>query len=84
MGRIYCGGGGLVAKQCLILATPRTEEPGMLYSPWDSLGKNTGVGCHFLILFSQNKKRKLWNAVRRLLEIMHVKYLKQCFHITIQ
>ena len=56
----------------------------MLYSPWDSLGKNTGVGCHFLILFSQNKKRKLWNAMRRLLEIMHVKYLKQCFHITIQ
>ena len=25
-----------------------TEEPAG-YSPWDSPGKNTGVGCHFLL-----------------------------------
>ena len=30
MGRIYCGGGGLVAESCPILATPRTEETGRL------------------------------------------------------
>ena len=28
-----------------------TEEPGQatLLSPWYFLGKNTGVGCHFLL-----------------------------------
>ena len=26
---------------------PWTKEPGG-YSPWDSPGKHTGVGCHFL------------------------------------
>ena len=44
----FWGAGGLVAKSCLTLATPWTEEPGRLH-PWDSPGKNTGVGCHFLL-----------------------------------
>ena len=42
------GGGGLVAKSCLTLAIPRTvacQAP----CPRDSLGKNTGVGCPFLL-----------------------------------
>ena len=43
------GGGGLVAKWCLTLATPWTGTPPRLLYPWDSLGKNTGVGCHFLL-----------------------------------
>ena len=29
-------------------ATPRTAAPRRL-CPWDSPGKNTGVGCHFLL-----------------------------------
>ena len=24
-------------------------EPAKLFCPWDSLGKNTEVGCHFLL-----------------------------------
>ena len=24
-------------------------QPGGLLRPWDSPGKNTGVGCHFLL-----------------------------------
>ena len=24
-------------------------QPTRLLRPWDSLGKNTGVGCHFLL-----------------------------------
>ena len=36
------GGGGLVAKSCPPLVTPG-------YSFWDFPGKNTGVGCHFLL-----------------------------------
>ena len=27
-----------------------TIQPSRLLCPWDSLGKNTGVGCHFLLL----------------------------------
>ena len=28
---------------------PHRQQPTRLPSPWDSPGKNTGVGCHFLI-----------------------------------
>ena len=28
---------------------PRRGQPTRLLCPWDSLGKNTGVGCHFLL-----------------------------------
>ena len=27
---------------------PRRQQPTRLPRPWDSQGKNTGVGCHFL------------------------------------
>ena len=28
---------------------PHRQQPTRLCRPWDSLGKNTGVGCHFLL-----------------------------------
>ena len=28
---------------------PHRRQPTRLPCPWDSLGKNTGVGCHFLL-----------------------------------
>ena len=28
---------------------PRRQQPTGLPRPWDSPGKNTGVGCHFLL-----------------------------------
>ena len=34
-------------KSCLTLATPWTIACQVTL--WDSLGKNTGVGCHFLL-----------------------------------
>ena len=37
-------GGGLVAKSCPTLGTPWTVA-----CPLDFPGKNTGVGCHFLL-----------------------------------
>ena len=30
-------------------ARPQRQQPTRLPRPWDSLGKNTGVGCHFLL-----------------------------------
>ena len=28
---------------------PHRQQPSRLTHPWDSPGKNTGVGCHFLL-----------------------------------
>jgi len=36
------------AKSCLTLAIPWTV-PARLLCPWDSPGKNNGMGCHFLL-----------------------------------
>ena len=32
-----------------LCVTPCTAQPTRLLRPWDSPGKNTGVGCHFLL-----------------------------------
>ena len=31
------------------LVRPHRRQPTRLHHPWDSPGKNTGVGCHFLL-----------------------------------
>ena len=41
-----------VAKLCLTLFDPESHEawtPAKLLCPWDSLGKNTSMSCHFLL-----------------------------------
>ena len=38
-----------IAQSCLTLCNPWTVACTRLLPPWDSLGKNTGVGCHFLL-----------------------------------
>ena len=35
--------------QSCLTVRPRRWQPIRLPRPWDSLGKNTGVGCHFLL-----------------------------------
>ena len=35
-------------QSCLTLR-PHRQQPTRLLRPWDSPGKNTGVGCHFLL-----------------------------------
>ena len=37
-----------VTQSCPTLQ-PHELKPTRLLCPWDSLGKNTGVGCHFLL-----------------------------------
>ena len=36
-------------QSCPTLCDPRDGSPSRLPRPWDSPGKNTGVGCHFLL-----------------------------------
>ena len=37
---------------------PHRRQPTRLPSPWDSPGKNTGVGCHFLLQCMKVKSEK--------------------------
>ena len=39
----------LVAQLCPTLLQPHGLQPARLLCPWDSPGKNTGVGCHSLL-----------------------------------
>ena len=36
-------------QSCLTLCNPHRWQPTRLPCPWDSPGKNTAVGCHFLL-----------------------------------
>ena len=36
-------------QSCPTLVRPHRRQPARLSHPWDSPGKNTGVGCHFLL-----------------------------------
>ena len=39
----------LVVQSCPTLCDPMDCKPARLLCPWDSPGKNTGVGCHALL-----------------------------------
>ena len=36
-------------QSCLQSVRPQRQQPIRFPHPWDSPGKNTGVGCHFLL-----------------------------------
>ena len=37
---------------------PQRQQPTRLPCPWDSPGKNTGVGCHFLLQCMKGKSER--------------------------
>ena len=39
----------LVTKSCPTLGDPKDCSPARILCSWDFSGKNTGVGCHFLL-----------------------------------
>ena len=41
---------------------PHIRQPTRLPHPWDSPGKNTGVGCHFLLRYMKVKVKLLSHA----------------------
>ena len=47
---------------------PHRQQPTRLPRPWDSPGKNTGVGCHFLL---QRTKVKSQSEVAQLCPTLH-------------
>ena len=61
----------LVAQLCLTLRAHGLEPIGFL-CPWDFPGKNTGVGCHFLlqrIFQTQGWKRGLPHCKQMLYDL---------------
>ena len=45
-------------QSCLTHVRPHRRQPTRLPHPWDSPGKNTGVGCHFLLQCMKVKSEK--------------------------
>ena len=41
---------------------PHSQQPTRLPRPWDSPGKNTGVGCHFLLQCIKMKVKSISRA----------------------
>ena len=77
-------------QSCPTLCDPIDKQPTRLHCPWDSPGKNTGVGCHFLLqcikvkseVKSLSRVRLLatpWTAAYYLLIALEVK----CHHVTV-
>ena len=46
MEKLYAAAKSLVVSDSV---RPHRRQPTRLHRPWDSPGKNTGVGCHFLL-----------------------------------
>ena len=57
--RVYAAAAAAAAKSlqsCPTLCDPRDGSPPGSPRPWDSPGKNTGVGCPFLLQCMKVKK----------------------------
>ena len=46
-------------SKCLLISWPYGQQPTRLLCPQDSLGKNTGMGCHFLLQCMKVKVKSL-------------------------
>ena len=65
---------------------PQGLYPARLLCPWDSPGKNTGVGCHSLlqgIILTQRLNPSLWHFKQILYHLSHQGSLKKLFFISL-
>ena len=46
---IHAAAAAAKSLQSCLTVRPHRQQPTKLLRPWDSPGKNTGVGCHFLL-----------------------------------
>ena len=49
LGKLYAAAAAAKSLQLCPTLQPQRGQPTRLCRPWDSPGKNTGVGCHFLL-----------------------------------
>ena len=50
---------------------PHRRQPTRLPRPWDSPGKNTGVGCHFLLQWHISKASVLQHSAFFTVQLLH-------------
>ena len=50
-GCMFYAAAAKLLQSCLTLCNPHIWQPTRLLHPWDSPGKNTEVGCHFLLQY---------------------------------
>ena len=53
----YAAAAAKSIQSCPTLCDPIRRQPTRLPRPWDSPGKNTGVGCHFLLQCMKAKSK---------------------------
>ena len=58
MGKTAAATAAKLLQSCPTLQ-PHRRQPTRLPRPWDSPGKNTGVGCHFLLQYMKLKGKSL-------------------------
>ena len=54
---------------------PRRQQPAMFCHPWDSPGKNTGVGLAFLHTNNEKTERKIKETIPLTIAMKRIKYL---------
>src|SRR5574340_794494 len=60
---------------------PHSRQPNRLPRPWDSPGKNTGVGCHFLLQSVKVKSEsEVAQSCRTLSDPMDCSFLGSSVH----
>ena len=78
----------LVAQSCLTLCNPvDCMQPARLHCPWNSPGKNTGVGCHFLLqrmFLTQGSNQDLLHCRQILYHLSHQRLYLQRFYFQIR
>ena len=64
VGRFFTDGAAAAKSlhSCPTLCDPHRWQPTRLPCPWDSPGKNTGVGCHFLLQCMKVKRESDYNV----------------------
>ena len=60
-----------VAQSCLTLYDPMDYTPARLLCPWDSSGKNIGVGSHSLL-------QGIFQTQRLNLDLLHCRQILYC------
>ena len=57
IGPFLCAAAAAKSLQSCPTVRPHRQQPTRLPHPWDSPGKNTGVGCHFLLQCTKVKSQ---------------------------
>ena len=58
---------------------PHRWQPTRLPHPWDSPGKNTGVGCHFLLQCVKVKSESVVSVTIATVTFLNLRHLSFCF-----